>query len=1084
MAKDKIINVKVKGLNDLKKLKKELDVLQKSQDKGQKSSKKSESQFKKVNATLDKATKKVKANSKAIDKNRRAKDQNTKASKKMGGSFLKTAAIMGTVVLAFRAISRVATKMISTFTDFEFSMAKVRAISGANTEQFRELEQSAKELGRTTFFTAKQVAELQVNFSKLGFTAEQIMDLQEATLDLAMATGSDLARSAMVAGSAVRGFNLDASESTRVVDVMAVAFTNSALDIEKWQTSMTKVSSIAAAMGVDIEGTAAVMGVLSDAGIEASIGGTSLRNIFLKMANPTSALAKRIGFVVESTDDMIRALKKLKAANLEQLELQGLVDVRQVIAFQRMIDGIDTIEDYTEALRDSNGEAAEMARIMEDSTKGSFKRFTSALEGMFIAISENLAPWINKVTKSITKFVGILSKASEIRISDKLNKDARAMNNLFDATKNLNNSTDTRQGLLDEINDTYGDLIGHQLTDIDNITELDRVQKLLNETMMDRAKSQAIQEAVVDFYADQLARENELLDVATDIEEAAKNIDNREFQEKVRENKEAIIAMHKAIGGGITPVEWAQGMFGIAAKPFQWIDDLSTWIASNAAALIESGVEEYDLSSLIKRQIELIAEQVLEPEQEAALKKKADEIGLKIDDILKKNRSKGIKDPCEGILIDGKKTYWNGTECVPLVTTPTKDFAEAIALFEVSITSKMLEDKATLNENYIADESDRALALLEEKERLAKEELDMYKIGDKQRAKFHLKWVKSMINVEKHKLSEFNKALKLNLKKEKRLINQMFNDGLLTANQRKRAEIQAEKDMLDAKLKEYKKYGKEVEKIEDQLAANKQKLNNQEEAEKVELKNGLIQMAGEIANATISILSQSLEREMSLRRDALDDEFNREVKNLDRKLKEKKITQADYNHFKNKADLELAGETERLEREQFRKKKNIDRAQALINGAVAIGKIISQTGVYAPIPLAIAATTMAAQLAIIESTSYYKKGGLVEGASHEQGGVKFAVGGRVAELEGGEAVINKRSTAMFRPQLSAMNRAGGGVKFADGGLMNMPSFTTSQFTSAAIGGGASGGATKVVVVESEITNSQSQVKTIQTNASF
>ena len=79
-----------------------------------------------------------------------------------------------------------------------------------------------------------------------------------------MATGSDLARSAMVAGSAIRGFGLNAEEAARVVDVMAVAFTNSALDIEKWQTSMTKVSAIAASLGVDIEGTASVMGALAD----------------------------------------------------------------------------------------------------------------------------------------------------------------------------------------------------------------------------------------------------------------------------------------------------------------------------------------------------------------------------------------------------------------------------------------------------------------------------------------------------------------------------------------------------------------------------------------------------------------------------------------------------------------------------------------------------------------------------------------------------------------------------------------------------------------------------------------------------
>ena len=114
----------------------------------------------------------------------------------------------------------------------------------------------------------------------------------------------------------------------------------------------------------------------------------------------------------------------------------------------------------------------------------------------------------------------------------------------------------------------------------------------------------------------------------------------------------------------------------------------------------------------------------------------------------------------------------------------------------------------------------------------------------------------------------------------------------------------------------------------------------------------------------------------------------------------------------------------------------------------------------------------------------FANGGMVNGKSHAQGGEKFAVGGRVVELEGGEAVINKRSTAMFRSQLSAMNSAGGGVKFADGGLLNMPSFSQQQFN--ALGQnqmmGAMGGQSKVVVVEADITNSQNAVNVIQSDA--
>ena len=116
----------------------------------------------------------------------------------------------------------------------------------------------------------------------------------------------------------------------------------------------------------------------------------------------------------------------------------------------------------------------------------------------------------------------------------------------------------------------------------------------------------------------------------------------------------------------------------------------------------------------------------------------------------------------------------------------------------------------------------------------------------------------------------------------------------------------------------------------------------------------------------------------------------------------------------------------------------------------------------------------------------YAHGGMVHGKSHAQGGEKFAVGGRVVELEGGEAVINKRSTAMFRNQLSAMNAAGGGVKFADGGLMNMPSFAQSQFNATSQAGmmGAIGQGSKVVVVESDISQVQNTVSVIEAEATF
>ena len=179
-------------------------------------------------------------------------------------SFGKMAGGVLAAVAAFKLVSSAVGSAINTFKAFEFQMAKVRATTGASNKDFKKLTATAQQLGRTTFFTAQQVAELQTNYGKLGFTTQEILNAQEATLLLATATGSDLARAATVAGASVRGFGLDASETERVVDVMAVAFTSSAMDIEKWQTSMTKVAPIAKASGFSIEDTAAMMSKLTD----------------------------------------------------------------------------------------------------------------------------------------------------------------------------------------------------------------------------------------------------------------------------------------------------------------------------------------------------------------------------------------------------------------------------------------------------------------------------------------------------------------------------------------------------------------------------------------------------------------------------------------------------------------------------------------------------------------------------------------------------------------------------------------------------------------------------------------------------
>ena len=405
---EKVSNLK----EELIKLRKQQKLLLKEQKKTGKAGKNAAKQYEITTRAISNKSKELRNLNKNLKNTTSENKKVTKSSNGLAKQFVKGAAAIGIIVTAFRMVSKVFSSVVSTFTEFEFVMAKVNAISGATEAEFKALSDSAQELGRTTFFTAEQVGQLQLNFSKLGFSAKEIMAAQEATLSLATATGSDLARSATVAASAVRGFGLEASETQRVVDVMAVAFATSALDIEKWQTSMSKVAPIAKSSGFSIEDTAAIMAKLSDAGIEASIAGTSLRNILLKMQDPSSDLSKSFGTTIHSLDELIPAMREFVLEGGSMADVMGVVDLRQAAAFELMLASAGVLTDYRNKLKDSTGEAKRMADMIGNTLQGSFLKFKSALQGLSIAVMQDFSDGLKKATDRLTAFGTFLSDNS------------------------------------------------------------------------------------------------------------------------------------------------------------------------------------------------------------------------------------------------------------------------------------------------------------------------------------------------------------------------------------------------------------------------------------------------------------------------------------------------------------------------------------------------------------------------------------------------------------------------------------------------------------------------------------------------
>jgi hypothetical protein len=278
-----------------------------------------------------------------------------------------------------------------TFADFEQEMAKVRAISGATASQFAALEENAKTLGATTRFTASEVAGLQLNFSKLGFNPEEILQVTDATLDLALATGEDLAASATVAASTLRGFGLDASETTRVTDVMAKSFSSSALDLEKFSTAMAIVAPVAKTAGASIEDATGLLSVLVNAGIDASTAGTGLRNIFLDLAQS--------GLSLEEAFTLINTSSNKNATAMDLFGKRGAT-VATVLA-----ENIDQAVKFSEAYSGAEGSARAMAEIMDNTLQGSFFRLRSAVEGALIGLGEQLAPVLSSMADVIGELV-------------------------------------------------------------------------------------------------------------------------------------------------------------------------------------------------------------------------------------------------------------------------------------------------------------------------------------------------------------------------------------------------------------------------------------------------------------------------------------------------------------------------------------------------------------------------------------------------------------------------------------------------------------------------------------------------------
>ena len=306
------------------------------------------------------------------------------------------------------------------FADFQNEMNTVEAITRATDAQMKEMAKSARELGATTRFTAKEAASGMKFLGMAGFNTNQILAAIPATLDLAAAGALGLGEAADIATNVLTGFRLRADQTTRVVDIMAITASSANTDIRQMGEAMTFVSGIAQSAGLTLEETSAVIGALAAGGAKGSIAGTSLGQALNQILKPGRDLSENLAQLRESLVDastggvvpLTEMMQKLEAANLstgEVLELFGIRGARAIFALQAA--GEEGIGKLLKKFKEGAGAGKEMALIMEKGLPGAFRRTSSAFDDLILTIGKIFAPVVEKAIRKV--IVPLISKMSD-----------------------------------------------------------------------------------------------------------------------------------------------------------------------------------------------------------------------------------------------------------------------------------------------------------------------------------------------------------------------------------------------------------------------------------------------------------------------------------------------------------------------------------------------------------------------------------------------------------------------------------------------------------------------------------------------
>ena len=310
---------------------------------------------------------------------------------------------------------------------FDAGMSKVQAVSGATGKEMEQLRAKAKEMGAQTKFSATESAEAFNYMAMAGWKTNDMLDGIEGIMNLAAASGEDLATTSDIVTDALTAFGLSAKDSTHFADVLAAASSNANTNVSMMGETFKYVAPVAGALGFSVEDVSTAIGLMANSGIKGSQAGTALRNIFTRMVKPTKESAKvmeQLGISVTDSsgqmkdfDTIMGDLRKGFAGLSEAEKAQAASALAGQYGMSGLLAIVNSSDKDFNKLKDSiynaDGASKEMAETMMDNLPGAITLAKSALEGLGIRIGEVITPSITKVVQVFTKFISWLSQASD-----------------------------------------------------------------------------------------------------------------------------------------------------------------------------------------------------------------------------------------------------------------------------------------------------------------------------------------------------------------------------------------------------------------------------------------------------------------------------------------------------------------------------------------------------------------------------------------------------------------------------------------------------------------------------------------------